>query len=273
MKFAQFAGFWTLLHHPSRSREWSLDRKLRTIKQAGFTGVSGRLDDAIASVAAQRGLFTIGQIFPATAAEFLPLLQVQKQLGAHEVTVEFGTHDTSATDAVNGWIRLETEARRLGLTVSLETHRDTVTETPEKVFDLADRYEKRTGRILRLTWDFSHLGVVKHLRTGQFVERLLARPELIQNATLFHFRPFSSHHAQVPVTYKGKLTAEVIDYLDFAQEVMHLWKVAPANKQRTLYGCPALGPKGSYALTNFPPVWPDALVLSSELNKRWQQAR
>lgn len=273
MKFAPFAGLWTLLHHPSRSGEWSLDRKLKTIKSAGFSGVCGRLDDAIASVAAQRELFTIGQIFPTTADEFLPLLKAQKQFGAHEVTVELGTHETTAKDALAGWIRLETEARKLGLSVSLETHRDTVTETPEKVFDLADRYEKRTGRILRLTWDFSHLGVVKHLRTGQFVERLLARPELIQNATLFHFRPFSSHHAQVPVTYKGRLTPEATDYLDFAQEVMHLWKVAPTNKQRTLYGCPALGPKGSYALSNFPAVWPDALILGEELEKRWHLAR
>ena len=273
MKFAQFAGLWTLLHHPSRPAEWSLERKIKTIKSAGFEGVSGRLDHAIASVAAQRGLFTIGQIFPTQPEEFSPLLAAQKAFGVREVTVELGTHDTKPTDAVAWWVRMENEAQKLGLSVSLETHRDTVTETPEKLFDLADRYEKRTGKVIRLTWDFSHLGIVKHLRTGQFVERLLARPELIQNATLFQFRPFSSHHAQVPVTYKGKLTPEVTDFLDFAQEVMHLWKIAPSNKDRILHGCPALGPKGSYALTNFPAVWPDALVLSSELKKRWDKAR
>ena len=273
MKFVQFAGLGSLIHHPSRAREWPLGKKLKAIKAHGFAGVSGRLDDAIASVASQQGLFTIGQIFPTSPAEFRPLLMAQKAFGALDVSVELGTHDTTPAEAVKWWIRLEAEAAKLDVPVSLETHRDTVTETPEKLFEVAERYEKATGRTLRLTWDFSHLGVVKHLRTGQFVERLLARPDLIQAANLFHFRPFNSHHAQLPVTNKGKVTPEVCDFLDFTQEVMHLWKVAPENRQRTLYACPALGAKGGYALTNFPPVWPDAIILSEELRSRWAKAR
>lgn len=273
MKFAQFVGLWTLAHHPSRPQEWSLTRKFGAIKAAGFGGVCARLDAAIASLAEKHGLETIGMIFPDDPREYAQLLRTQKEFGATHVTVQLGSHDTTPAEAVKRWTKLEKEAERLGLEVSLETHRDSVTETPEKLFELADRYEKQTKRLLSLSWDFSHLGIVKHLHPGQFVERLLARPDLVQHATHFLFRPFSSHHAQVPVTHKGELTPEVRDYLDFAQEVMHIWKSDPRNQDRTFSACPSLGPKGGYALSNFPPVWPDALVLSAELRKRWQKAR
>lgn len=273
MKFTQFAGLWTLVHHPSREREWTLERKLRTLHAAGFGGVCARLDIAIASLARANGLFAIGLIFPDDPSEFGQLLRSQKELGALHVNVQLGSHATSPIDAVKKWIRLESEAEKLGLIVSLETHRDSATETPEKLFEVADRYEKLTRQTLRLTWDFSHFGVVKHLHTGQLVERLLSRPDLIQNATQFHFRPFNRHHAQLPVTDKGELTPEVIDYLGFAQEVMRIWKIDPRNRDREMLACPSLGPKGGYALSNFPPVWPDALRLSEQLTKRWQKAR
>jgi hypothetical protein len=201
------------------------------------------------------------------------LLRAQRDFGVRDVSVELGNHEMPPAAAVKQWIQLEKTAAKLGLTVHLETHRDSSTETPEKVFELADRYASSTKKTLRLAWDFSHLGVVKHLSAGKFVERLLARPDLIQNASFFHFRPITRHHAQLPVTHRGKLTPEVVDYLDFAQEVMHIWKAAPANKDRTLFGSPSLGARGGYALTSYPPVWPDAKVLAEELNKRWSKAR
>ncbi len=273
MKLVQFAGLWTLVHHPSRQQEWPLDRKLRSIKAADFAGVCARLDAPIASLTAKHKLFAVGLIFPDQPAEFVRLLRIQKDLGAEQVCVQLGTHDTRPAEAVKRWIQLENEAEKLGLVVSLETHRDSATETPEKLFEIADLYEKLAKKPLRLAWDFSHFGVVKHLSAAQCVDRLLARPELIRNAIQFHFRPFSSHHAQLPVTHKGKLTPETIDYLDFVQEVMRIWKAEPSNQNKTLLACPSLGPKGGYALSNFPPVWPDALELSSQLTKRWNKAK
>lgn len=273
MKFVQFAGLWTLVHHPSRQKEWALDHKLRAIKSAGFAGICARLDAPIASLAQGHELFSIALTFPDSPSEFPQLLKTQKAFGAQHVSVQLGTHETPPAEALKRWLRLEKEADKLEIDVSLETHRDSVTETPEKLIELADRYEEATGKTLKLTWDFSHFGVSKHLPSGQFVDRLLSRPQLVQHATIFQFRPFNSHHAQLPVTHKGELTPEVLDYLEFAQEVMHLWKIAPRNKDRDMLACPSLGPKGGYALSNFPAVWPDALRLSAELNARWAKAR
>ena len=33
------ANLWTLMQHPTRDSEWTLDEKLRAIREAGFDGV------------------------------------------------------------------------------------------------------------------------------------------------------------------------------------------------------------------------------------------
>jgi hypothetical protein len=273
MKFEQFVDFWTLLHHPSRQREWSLEQKFRAIKKAGFKAICAPLDAGLASMASDHGLVAVGMIFPDTRVNLSKLLRAQKEFGVADVHVQLGEHDTTPADALKTWLRLEEEAEKLGLEISLSVHRDSVTETPEKLYEFADRYLKSSKKQVRLAWDFSHWGVVKHLRAGNFVERLLARPELVQAAKYIYFRPFNSHHAQLPVTNRGELTPELRDYIKFVEEVMQVWKAAPQNQDRVLFGCPSLGPKGGYALSNFPAVWPDALALSAELNMCWRRQR
>ena len=272
MKLVQFASLWTLVNHPSRQREWSLEKKLQAIQAAGFGGVRARLDFAIGSLARRQGLFAIGLVFADDPADYANLLRVQKGFGAERVDVQLGTHLTTPAEAVRKWILLEKEALKLDLAISLETHRGTATETLEKLLEISQRYEKATGGLLRLTWDFSHYAVVKDLRTGNFVEQLLAFPNLVQHATQFQFRPFNGEHAQLPVTYKREIAPEVLDYLTFAEEIMRVWKSSPTNRDTTLFACPDLGPVGGYALTSFPPVWPDALTLSAELATCWKKA-
>jgi hypothetical protein len=272
MKLVQFASLWTLVNHPSRQREWSLEKKLQAIRASGFGGVRARLDFAIGSLARQEGLFAIGLVFADEPSDFANLLRVQKGFGAERVDVQLGTHLTSPTEAVRKWLLLEKEAVKLELTLSLETHRGTATETLEKLLEIAQRYEKATGSALRISWDFSHYAVVRDLRTGNFAAQLLTSPTLIQHASQFQFRPFNGEHAQLPVTYKREITPEVLDYLAFAEEVMKVWKAGPQNRESTLFACPDLGPVGGYALTNFPAVWPDALALSAELTRCWKNA-
>lgn len=47
------------------------------------------------------------------------------------------------------------EAADLGLTLDLETHRDTCTKTPEKTWKIAELYTQKTEEMLRLNFDFS----------------------------------------------------------------------------------------------------------------------
>ena len=155
-------------------------------------------------------------------------------------------------------------------------NRDCCTETPEKTYEIAERYHRATGRLIKMNFDFSHLVIVKHLGPDNYIARLLDHPELVQNSEQVHFRPFNGHHCQVPVTHKGALTPEVKSYLVFVEALMQLWKKAPHNKNKTMFACPEMGPYwpggGGYNITGLPPAWPDAAVLRGELHKAWKRA-
>ncbi len=92
----------------------------------------------------------------------------------------------------------------------MEVHRDTCSETPEKPYAIAAGYHKATGKLLTITWDFSHIAVVKPINPPHW-ERLLVDAQFIQRAQPFHFRPLNGHHCQVFVTDgEDKLSRELI---------------------------------------------------------------
>ena len=186
-------------------------------------------------------------------------------------------HDTAPALATRHWLAMVRAAEKIGgVIVSLEVHRDCCTETPEKTYEIAERYHRATGELIKLNFDFSHIASVKHLNPSNYVARLLDHPELVQHSEQIHFRPFNGHHCQVPVTHGGALTPEVKSYLVFVEATMALWKKAPANKNKTLFACPEMGPYwpggGGYNISGLPPAWPDAIVLRGELAATWKRA-
>jgi hypothetical protein len=277
-RIAHIAALWSLTDYPSASKPLGLDAQLRAISRAGFDGAAGLLTPEHRRLADKHGLeHLLGYISSDNPAEFEAKVRAQKAGGAVHINVQMDNHDTPPALAVKHWIAMERAAEKVGgVVVSLEVHRDTCTETPEKTYEIADRYEAATGRPILLNFDFSHLSVVKHLAPGAYAERLIERPDLLKLSHQCHFRPFNGHHCQVPVTHRGKLTPEVRSYLDFAREVMRVWKSAPANRNKTLFACPEMGPTapkgGGYNITGLARAWPEAVVLRGELAKAWKRA-
>jgi hypothetical protein len=280
-EIAHIAALWSLDGHPSEARPWSLEKKLRAIKAAGFDGAAGLLTPEHRRLADRAGLpHLLGYISSDDPAEFAAKIRAQKAGGAVHINVQMDNHDTPPALAVRHWIRMRREAERIGgVVVSLEVHRDTCTETPEKTYEIAERFHKATGEMILLNFDFSHFAVVKHLRTSEYVPRLLDHPDLVRNSQQCHFRPFNGHHCQVPVTHRGRLTDEARSYLVFVEAVLRLWGSAPRNRNRTLFICPEMGPYigfgpgGGYNIKGLPPAWPEAIVLRRELASAWSRAR
>jgi len=266
------ANLWTLVWYPSRKEEWPLERKLRAVKEAGFDGFTTQLTPRHARLGDRLGLTRVGYFASGNPREFARLLREQRDAGAHHINVQLADHDTPAARALSLARRLMDEARRLGVEAAVEVHRDTCTETPEKAYALADAYETAAGELLPMTWDYSHIAVVKHL-LPPYWPRLGVRPDLIQRAQQFHFRPFNGHHCQVPVTDdRGKLTPEFRDYAPFMQQVMETW-LAAASPGREMFAVPEMGPLWlGYNLHALPNSWEDAKVLREETEKCWQRA-
>ncbi len=266
------ANLWTLVGHPAPEREWSLAEKLRAIKNAGFDGVCWAPSPELTLGARELGLIFVGGMSSGQAGDFPGLLQDLKEAGARHVNVQLADDDTPTAEAVGLAILLLEAGRRLGLEPAIEIHRDTCTETPEKAYALADAYRNVTGELLPLTWDFSHLAVVKHLRPADFAARLLVRRELIQRAQQFHLRPCNGHHCQIPVTDgAGNLTAEFRDWRPFAQAALACWLEGNRDTDRELLVCPEMGPvAGGYNLSTLPASWEEAGILRKEIDDIWR---
>jgi hypothetical protein len=267
------ANLWTLMQHPSRDSEWILDQKLRAIKDAGFDGVCWAGSPDLCEGATRHGLIFVGGMASGNAVEFPQILKELKRDGAHHVNVQLAMDDVLTPEALELTVALMEEGQRLGLEPAVESHRGTCTETPEKIYALADAYQHVTGQLLPISWDFSHFAVVKHLVPSNFAERLLVRPDLVQRAQQFHLRPFNGHHAQVPITDgKGGLTQEVREWLPFAEALLNCWLKGNRDTEREIFVCPELGPvAGGYALSTFPDSWEDAKVLRVEIDRLWKK--
>jgi Sugar phosphate isomerases/epimerases len=271
-KLLHVANLWSLTDYPPND-EWPLEQKLDALKAAGFDGFTTNLTPQHSREAEKRGLVVVGYFSSSNKKKFGDLLKSQKDYGAHYINVQLGDHDTKPSEALRLAIRLMEDADQIGgLKAAIEVHRDTCTETPEKTYALADGYSRETGRLLPITWDFSHIAVVKHLAPENYIERLLIRPDLIQQAVQFHFRPFNGHHCQVPVTGpNGNLTAEVNHWLPFAAAVMRTWLDGNTKTDRTMIAVPEMGPvRGGYNLEYLPNSWDDAVRLRSLLEEIWR---
>jgi hypothetical protein len=279
-KISHIANLWSLVGIPSPKREWSLERKIAAVADAGFDGITTALTPEHARLAAKHGLKDLLGFISnnsGKATEYAKAIQAQKDAGAVQINVQLDDEDTPPAVAAKHWVTMMKAAEKIGSVVmSLEVHRDTCTETPEKTFEIARLYKKAAGKMIKINFDFSHFAVVKHIHPGNYSSYLLKEAALVQNSEQAHCRPFNGHHCQVPVTYKGRLTDEIKSYLAFTDDLFKLWKSAKQNADRTLYVCPEMGPYhqggAGYNITGLPPSWPDAAILRRELAKSWARA-
>ena len=273
-KLYHVANLWSLTDYPSAASPWSLQEQLDAVKAGGFDGFTTQLGPAHAREAEKRELSVVGYFASGDETQFSNLLKSQKDAGARYINVQLADHDTTPDEALFLTLRLMEEAHRIGeIEPAVEVHRDTCTETPEKTYALADGYFQRTGELLPMTWDFSHLSIVKHLSPENYIERLLIRPDLIRRSVQFHFRPFNGHHCQVPVTRAdGSLTKELMDWLPFLRATIDTWLGTDKGEDRTMIAVPEMGPvKGGYNFEQLPNSWEEAVRLRSMLDQIWRE--
>ena len=220
------AAAWTLTNYPSEAKQWSMDRKVRAAKDAGFVGFSAGADPEIAEACAKHGLQLVGGVDVATVEEAGPKLTAFKEAGAEHINIQLCDHDTEIRKAVTVARAVMQAGKELKLKPAIEWHRDTCTETPEKGLALAAQYEKRYKEKLRTNFDHSHPAIIKQLRPTNFWERIAEyRPDLLKMSELIHFRTFTGSHCQTPVTNgRGALDADFITWRDnFLKHLLYHW--------------------------------------------------
>ena len=262
------ASLWTLAGYGGNNGEWSMEQKLESIRSAGFTGFAGRISQVTAELVKNSGLVFCAIHDIGLESEIRTELEQLKAVGSACVNVQMLDHDSPTEVAVPLAIEVLRIAEDLDLDVGIEVHRDTCTETPEKTYALAEGYEQSENQLMKITWDFSHPAIIKHI-TPPYWDRLAERVDLIQYASQFHFRPFNGHHCQISaLDHDGNFTPEFLDWLPFAERVIETW-LESASGNHIMYACPEQGPP-SYALSIFPDRWKDAQAIRNELDRIWQ---
>ncbi len=249
--------------------EWSIADKIQKIKRAGFDAFAGRVPTVTPEHVTRSGLIFVTTTDIGGIGVIKPKLKAIKATGSRCVNAQTLDHDTTTRRALEVVRRLTDVAGELDMDVSVEMHRNTCTETPEKMYALAEAYERVENRPLKITWDFSHPAVVKHI-SPPYWDRLAERPDLIQHANQFHFRPFNGHHAQIPaLDHKGKYTPEFLPWLEFAEQVIACWLQA-ATPGREIFICPEQIPFG-YTLSVFPDRWKDVQAIRQAVERIWRR--
>lgn len=258
----------TLGGYGGKKGEWTVAQKLRKIRKAGFDGFLGRVHLLTPEEVEASGLIFACTTDMGGVDQVEPKLSACKAHGARCVNVQMLDHDTPTELAVTVARAVMAFAEKVALDVSIEVHRDTCTETPEKAYALAEGFEKAEGKPLKMTWDFSHPAVVKHL-APPYWDRLAVRPDLMQLANQYHFRPFNGHHAQVPALGKGgKPTPEFLDFMVFADRVLEHW-LQKAGPGREMFACPEqIG--GGYFLSVFGDRFKDVKAIRKALRKSFK---
>jgi hypothetical protein len=122
-----------MIGYPSPRREWSVERKLHAIRAAGFDGVCAYITPEIATVAGRLGLRLMSGFDAKSVADALPRLRAQRDAGVRFINIQLLNHDTPPARSAPVAVKLIREARKLGLAVHIETHRDTVDRDPGKI--------------------------------------------------------------------------------------------------------------------------------------------
>jgi hypothetical protein len=252
-----------------KKSEWTTKKKLKIIKEARFAGFVGRTAFISSEQVRKSGLMFACTTDLNGVREIRPKLKEIKATGARVVNVQMLDHNTGSKRAIEVARRLMDQAEQLDMDVSIEVHRDTCTETPEKTYALAEGFERAEKRKLKLTWDFSHPAIIKHL-SPPYWDRLAERPDLIQFSNQFHFRPFNGHHAQIPaLDIKGKYTPEFKDWLEFAERVFSCW-LSAAEPGREIFVCPEQI-AGGYHISVFGDRWKDVIAIKKAIDKAWKR--
>ncbi|MCF3650484.1 hypothetical protein [Synoicihabitans lomoniglobus] len=264
-----FGSLWSLRHYPTTSREWSWRRKLAAMRAEGFDGVFAPAHPALHDRGPLRywAATSLG-----VAAEVAPAFAAAKELGALTVNVQLGDYDSPLAEMVKLASRVRAVARDFDLPFTIETHRDTCTETPEATFALIQGYRRKTGEALPLCLDHSHFAVIRHLKPDTFWERLREPAELLADCTRFHLRPFNGHHCQIPVlSATGRRTPEYRDWQNYAAALFHHLRTEPSADP--VFVVPELGHDNpAYGLSCFGDTWHDVQTLTRDLRRLWRSS-
>lgn len=201
-KLLVYQSMWAMERRGPDGKEWTLEEKLKMIKDAGFDGAGVRFFDfeqakAHVDILKDYGLTWQAQCYPQTVDDLKPILDNVARLGAEHLNLQPDVRPYRIEECIpyiEGWRRLAAEA---GVRMHIETHRDRMTTDLFFTLHLLDCFPD-----LKLTGDISHYLVGREFAGPPISDenhRLMHR--ILDNCWGFHGRVASREQVQVPISF------------------------------------------------------------------------
>ncbi len=271
-KLLVYQSMWAMERRAPDGMEWTLEEKLKMIKDAGFDGAGVRFFDfeqakAHVEILKDYGLTWQAQCYPQTVDDLKPILDNVARLGAEHLNLQPDVRPYRIEECIpyiEGWRRLAAEA---GVRMHIETHRDRMTTDLFFTLHLLDCFPD-----LKLTGDISHYLVGREFAGPPISDenhRLMHR--ILDNCWGFHGRVASREQVQVPISFPHH-KPWVDLFMGWWEYGFRSWR-RRAPKDATLTFLCEMGPR-PYAIVDrndedLSDRWQEALMMKDMIRTLW----
>ena len=271
-KLLVYQSMWAMERRAPDGMEWTLEEKLKMIKDAGFDGAGVRFFDfeqakAHVDILKDYGLTWQAQCYPQTVDDLKPILDNVARLGAEHLNLQPDVRPYRIEECIpyiEGWRRLAAEA---GVRMHIETHRDRMTTDLFFTLHLLDCFPD-----LKLTGDISHYLVGREFAGPPISDenhRLMHR--ILDNCWGFHGRVASREQVQVPISFPHH-KPWVDLFMGWWEYGFRSWR-RRAPKDATLTFLCEMGPR-PYAIVDrndedLSDRWQEALMMKDMIRTLW----
>ena len=259
-KLLVYQSLWAMERRRPDGLEWSLDEKLRMIRNAGLDGAGVRFFDRayakeVTDFLRAHGMSWQAQCYPKTVDDLKPIIAHVQEFGADHINLQPDVRPYRLAECipyVEGWRRLADDS---GIAMHIETHRDRMTTDLFFMLRLLDCFPE-----LRLTGDLSHYLLGREFAWPVSAENHTLMHRIIDNCWGFHGRVASREQIQVQISFPT--------HKDWLELFMGWWEYGFRSWRRrapdgaTLTFLCELGPR-EYAMTDRD---------GYELSDRWLEA-
>ncbi|MHB8654445.1 MAG: sugar phosphate isomerase/epimerase family protein [Terriglobia bacterium] len=251
-------SWWSLIGLPRGGPEWSMEEKFRRVKEAGFEGiemwVEPKDETEVRRLLDETGLFLGTGGHPNSLDDFKKFLTQVKRLHAEYIFVHPGNAFMSDDDAVKLVSDGYKVAYDMGVPMTLETHRGTVTENPYRAIRLAERVPQ-----LRLTGDLSHYGVDGEMGGAPAADLIHRLSPLLDRIETMQTRITNGEQVQVDVGAGGGKLAR--NWVALWAEGLRRWRSRAQS-----------GDWFPFATELGPPPYSILDLEGKEISDRWEQS-
>ncbi|USG67469.1 sugar phosphate isomerase/epimerase [Brevibacillus ruminantium] len=196
-------SWWAMRGIGDERGEWSLEKKIANIAEAGYSGIMGRLP-APEEAELWRKLLDQYQLefgieaFPEDPDEFGTFLQEAKEFGVSYVNAQVKDSFVVGDAAVKRLSGIIQEGKKWNIPVFVETHRGRITQDLLRTVEYAEALPD-----LRFTIDFSHYVLAGEMLTSQ--ERAEdCFQQLLKRTSCIHGRISNGQQIQVDIGPAGE---------------------------------------------------------------------